>query len=592
MLRVTGVIVSMVVLALSSECAYGQPTHDDFFHWRDGRDLLEQMAMNLQRVIIYQERQQRAQEERMDRLEQMLNESVQGQQVSQHQQQQLETEMTRYASLQHQYYQQHHQQQLAINSQIDNITAKLEAVSDNVKQQPTEESILRNLMTGFRNLSTHLADAQQSYDQKRQNQTADQLEIITASMSQIKETMTTKMLNAVTLELSDFVSNASKKIAETEQRYAELWDIQIGSMIQVSNVTLKELRDVAHQINTQQLQQRARDDTLLGMMIELTNSTTESRLSLLAKCEQIQHNVNENISQLLGALSTIRQGQRQLVELATNDLYQHLEVVALESRELLANNMSTMLTGIGESCRANIGFEEAVQTHKQQQNELLELYQQAVVNNVSKLLEIAHAQALVNITTHLGEIREKNEELSEERSTHDLIFIEMLIEILSNLTQSQQQLLIEVGREMERKMNETLIVSEQNHAEIVRQITDKSDEIQVHLTRIQEQVRMHSRNNITAMLADTKDTCASVGSSVSTTKEMMVGKFHEQRRLVLANAQLMVALNQTWMTSAQQSQLQNSKYHHPTTEYYISRFRYVAVSLNRCYSKLIKRLNL
>ena len=91
MLRFTGILV---LLAL--KYCYGQPTHDDsvfndFGQCEDGHELLGQM-IHLQRVIVHQEQQQRAQDERMERLEQMLNESIEGQrrlemQVAQLQQQ-------------------------------------------------------------------------------------------------------------------------------------------------------------------------------------------------------------------------------------------------------------------------------------------------------------------------------------------------------------------------------------------------------------------------------------------------------------------------------------------------------------------------
>ena len=81
MLRFTGVLV---LLTLASQCSYGQPTHDDsvlddLIHWRDGHELLEQIMTYLQRVIVHQEQQQRAQDERMEILEQMLNGSIEGQ---------------------------------------------------------------------------------------------------------------------------------------------------------------------------------------------------------------------------------------------------------------------------------------------------------------------------------------------------------------------------------------------------------------------------------------------------------------------------------------------------------------------------------
>ena len=94
MMRFTCVLV---LLAVASQCSYGQPTHDDsvlydFIQWRDGHELLERMMTYLQRVVVHQEQQQRAQDERLERLERTLNGSIEGQrrlemQVSQLQQQ-------------------------------------------------------------------------------------------------------------------------------------------------------------------------------------------------------------------------------------------------------------------------------------------------------------------------------------------------------------------------------------------------------------------------------------------------------------------------------------------------------------------------
>ena len=609
MRRFTGVLV---LFALACQCAYGQPTYDasvfdDFFQWRDGRELLEQMVMYFQRVILHQQQQQWVQDERMQMLEQMLNESLEGQRrlethVSELQRQQLENQMNRYASLQH-----HQQQQLSINSLINNVTAKLEAVSDDVnaikasvdtiKQQPSDESISHTLMTEFRNLSVHLADEQQSYDQKRHNQSVEQLKIITASiapirqgMSQIIETMEetviTKMQNAVGLcrELSDLVANVSQKLTENEERYAELCRHQIGSMIQLGSVSLGELRDVARQISAQQLQQQARDDVLLGKMMDLADNTAQSQLSLLAKYEQIQASVSENISQLLGALTALKQEQSQIVEFVTTDFYQQvrlLEGVAIDSSELIANNLSMQLTGIAESCMGvGSGFGEAIQAQAQLHSELLEVYQEAIVNNITDLLEAVRTEvgkrseetseaitmAVENITTHLSEIQDKTEDISEDLFTHDLIFSGKVTEILSNVTQSQQQLFAEVGREMDRKMNESLIVSNQSHVELVGHITDTSGEIRIQLARVQEEVRMYnerellsnSGDNITLMLANIEGACASVASSVNAAEEILAQELQEQRRIVLANARLLGAVNQTCATATAQSLQQHN----------------------------------
>ena len=65
------------------------------------------------------------------------------------------------------------------------------------------------------------------------------------------------------------------------------------SIMQVGNASLDKLRDVARHIHSQQLQQQARDEILLGNVIEMTNNAS---LSLLTTFEQIQNNISENIN--------------------------------------------------------------------------------------------------------------------------------------------------------------------------------------------------------------------------------------------------------------------------------------------------------
>jgi len=132
MLRFIGIFV---VLALADQSTDGQPSHDinafdDFFHWGDWRELLEQMATNFQRVIV------REHGERMERMEQMLSESIEGQRrlemrLNQLLQQQAQVDdgkdqTTRYASVQYEH-------QLTFGSLIDNVTHKLESISEDVK---------------------------------------------------------------------------------------------------------------------------------------------------------------------------------------------------------------------------------------------------------------------------------------------------------------------------------------------------------------------------------------------------------------------------------------------------------------------------
>ena len=132
MLRFIGIFV---VLALAGRRIDSQPTHDinafyDFFHWGDWRELLEQMATNFQGVIVREHRQ------RMERMEQMLSESIEGQRrlemrLNQLLQQQAQVDdgddqTTRYASIQHEH-------QLTFGSLIDDVTHKLESIGEDVR---------------------------------------------------------------------------------------------------------------------------------------------------------------------------------------------------------------------------------------------------------------------------------------------------------------------------------------------------------------------------------------------------------------------------------------------------------------------------
>ena len=293
-----------------------------------------------------------------------------------------------------------------------------------------------------------------------------------------------------------------QKLTENEERCAELCRDQIGSMMQFGNVSLEELRDdVSRQISAQQLQQQARDDVLLGKMMDLADSTTQSARSLMAKYEQIQ-------------------------------------------------------SGVSESIRVSNGIGQAL-THLH--SELLEVYQQAIVNNITRLVEAARAEtekrseetseaitvALENISTQLSEIEDKSEDIAGK-----------VAEIPSNVTQSQQQLFSEVAKEMDRKMNESLISSKQSHAELVANITDTSNEIQIHRTHNERELL---NNNMTKMLAEIEGTCSSLASSVNAAEELLSEELQQQRRIASANAQLLTAVNQTCVTAAETSlQQQNN----------------------------------
>ena len=325
--------------------------------------------------------------------------------------------------------------------------------------------------------------------------------------------------------------------------------------------------------------------------MEITNTTP-----LLEQYKEMQNSIGENTSRVLGSLTNIshnqrrqeaaferaeeravliQQGQSQIVQLTARELQERvqlLKVATLESGELVANNLSIQLTDIGQSCiRASSGFGEAIQAQTQLLSEMLQLYEEAIASNVSKLLEVARAEgekrsedmssavivAFENVTTNLREMGDENKEVSDERFNR---FQRKIVGILNNVTKSQQQLFSEVGEEMRRTANVSLMLAE-GQAELVEELRGKGEAIQVQLTRVEEEVRRHSdqvlssdycsSSNITAMLADTEGTCASVASIVSTGNEMLVQELQEQ--IVRANARLLEAHNRSSATHAQQS---------------------------------------
>ena len=77
-------------------------------------------------------------------------------------------------------------------------------------------------------------------------------------------------------------------------------------------------------------------------------------------------------------------------------------------------------------------------------------------------------------------------------------------------------------------MNESLILGRQSHAESIGHMTDKSGQIQLQLSRAQEEIRMHderellndSCRKIRAKLAEIQGVCVSVASSVNSVEEL------------------------------------------------------------------------
>ena len=430
--------------------------------------------------------------------------------------------------------------------------------------------------------------------------------------------MTTKVQNAVVHELSDFATNVSQKITETGDRYAELCRVEIISMLEIGNVSLEELRGVSHQLDTHQLQQQTRDDMLLGKVMELINSTSQSQLPVLSKYEDIRNTVGENISQLQGALVMVKQGQNQLVEFVTNDLRQQIEVLALESREVIANNLSLQLTKLGEVWREKLvemknstttAIEKERVTLQSKVNDSISQVlgilanisrshdrQQAVYERAEEQLQLLRVVALDsrelvanNLSTYLASIEQSCVEVSSDceeavqaqahvrnevlgRAVEEIQNtvsenISHILGALMMVKQRQDQLFVEVEKEMEMKANTSLILSEESHAELVGQITDRSDEIRSQLTQFQEEVRRRgeqmlnndcSSSNITAKLAEIESSCVSVASDVNTAKAMLAQKFEEQRHILLDSSRLLEAVNETLVMSAEQSLQQHS----------------------------------
>ena len=625
-MRFTGVFV---LLALAYGTAIGQPTYDageldEFHRWRDGRQLLEEMAAAFQRLL----RQQDRQGERMDRLEQTMTEGQrrlemqvsQVQQQQQQQQQQLGDQvdrMSRYASLQIDY---HHRHQLM----LDNVTAKLDALSEDVKTIREDADSNRQLVAEIRNLTARLVDGQQSAyddDRKRRNNSAEQLEMIAGSMAVMRqdlgrisdviaETNTTKMQNTVVGALTDIVSNATKKLAEIDDKFEAFNGVFLRNA-QFERGQFESMNELLHQIRSQQQQQQARDDKLL----EITNSTAHSQLPLLEHYGQIQNSIGENISRVLVTLTNIsrsqdrqeavvgtveertvviHQGQSRLEQFIARELHQQVQlmnVAILQSGELVANNLSLQLMDVGESCiRASSGSGEAIQTQTQLLSDLIRLHEEAVVSNVSKLLEAAGDErdrrtddvrneviaALENVTASLRAMRDKDQNVSDESLNRDLNFQRKIVGIVINVTKSQQQLFSEVGDELRRAANDSLIPAE-SHEQLVDRVRNRSDAIQIQLTRVEEEVDRYcerellsshyftsssSSSNMTATSAAAESTCASATGSVN---EMLVQEFHEQCHTARENVRLLEALNENWMTFAEQSLLQYSDSVHSIT---------------------------
>ena len=222
----------------------------------------------LQRVIVHQEQQQLVQDERMERLEQMLNETA-----NQLQQQQIENKMMMVAMSQ-------------------KLTENEERSAELIRGQHVQDERMERL--------------EQMLNESLEGQRRQEMQVGQLQQQQVEHQLT--------------ILAVSQKLTENEERCAELVRDQVGSMMQLGNVSLEQLRDdVARQMSAQQLQQQARDDVLLGKMMELADSTTQSERSLVAKYEEVQSSVSENISQLLGALTGVKQGQSQIMEVVAGD---------------------------------------------------------------------------------------------------------------------------------------------------------------------------------------------------------------------------------------------------------------------------------
>ena len=257
----------------------------------------------------------------------------------------------------------------------------------------------------------------------------------------------------------------------------------------------------------------------------------------------------ERMEQLEQMLSESVEGQHRM-EMQQQQQVEHQMTRYVSLQQQFIENITAKLDAV------SVNIVETIKNDKNRRNQSTEQLEMTV--NSMEPVRQGMDQIMVMIEQGQSQLTE--------------IVNEQIVGIVNNLTQSQQQMFSEVSQEVDRKMNEALVMSTQSYAELLGHITENSHQIQRQLTRIQEDLRTQDEcelldDNITVTLADIEGTCIAIGSNVNTTEETLVQEFHEQRRILLENSRLLGTLNHTWMMSAEQSlQQQNNAFNDITNQ--------------------------
>ena len=171
------------------------------------------------------------------------------------------------------------------------------------------------------------------------------------------------------------------------------------------------------------------------------------------------------------------------------------------------------------------------------------------VNLLQRQQERSEGRLAGHITNKIHEVQLQVSSAQEEMRVQDER-LERLEQMLNGSIEGHRRLEMQVNRLQQQQ--------EQSEGRLAGHVTDKSDEVQLQHSRAQEEIRMHderqlpcnSCKNTTAMLTEIEGVCVSVASNVNNSKELMTEEFQQQ---------LLAAVNQTCMTSAEQSLQQHNK---------------------------------
>ena len=179
-------------------------------------------------------------------------------------------------------------------------------------------------------------------------------------------------------------------------------------------------------------------DERMERLEQMLNKSTEGQrhLEMHASDQNCQRQSAEQLEIITASMASIRHGVSQIINVIEESIITKTQNAVVGELSDFATNVSQQLTAVGQSCiGVGSSFGEVLQAQTELHSVLLELHQQAVVSNVSRLLEAAQTQleirkedtssaievALENVTTHLREIQDRSEEVSEDRLTRDLL---------------------------------------------------------------------------------------------------------------------------------------------------------------------------